>query len=611
MEVKLIIKDSHLNFNITDCSEKQKKFLINKLHHYIDVYDSNRFHSAAFTRYHSWDGMSSLIKEDNIDKIQIGLLSRIIKFIEENNSKYNFKYSIVDNRTKELNPKIPNEIKFSGNGKKRDLVISPNNKFSYQYDSILNAFKQRVGIINLATNAGKSAIIYAILRYSLELFDEGQFLVIAPNVSVATQLKENIDTYLNTNTGFIGNGKFDIDKKIVVSTIQSLGLKTKVPDLKMKTQKQKETQRMVSYWNTINKGNNIRQSLKLFILNFKPNYKYEEQDLEKLKHIYNTVKNDQVLKVYFNKFVNDYENYISKSDKKKLDDYNKIISFLNNIKVVLSDEIQTAASDSYSRTFEQLNNTILRLGFTGTMPKQPEKEIKIRALFGDTISKVSNEDLISKGVSTKCYIKLLDFYYPKNLDSEVERELAISRVSRNQQPLQRYQLAYQKGIVENQLRNELIAKLAKKLALAEIEKNSGLGTLILVNSIEHGENIIKELDKINLINEIGYEFIKGDDNQEDRELALDRLKIGETQILIGTTILDAGIDVPFIKNIIYVSGGKSFVQVLQRIGRALRLKEGKDKSIIFDIVDREHSLLYKHAQKRIKYYKDEGFEFIK
>ena len=90
--------------------------------------------------------------------------------------------------------------------------------------------------------------------------------------------------------------------------------------------------------------------------------------------------------------------------------------------------------------------------------------------------------------------------------------------------LQRYQIAYRKGIIDNEIRNNLIAKLAKKLALTEINNKSGLGTLILVNSIEHGENIINELDKINLTNEIGYEFIKGEDNQEDRELALDRLK---------------------------------------------------------------------------------------
>lgn len=610
MDIKVTITDSRIKLKILNSSDKQKNFIINKLHHYVDVYDSDRFHSVAFTKYHSWDGMTSLITDKNIDNIQIGLLSKVINFLKDTAKELNYSYSIIDNRTKNLNPDIPDEIKFDGKGKKRNLIISPNNKFSYQYDSVINAFKQKNGIINLATNAGKSAIMYSILKYSQNIFKDGQFLVIAPNVSVATQLKDNIDLYLDTCTGFIGNGKFDINKKIVVSTIQSLGLKTKKPELKMKMAKQKENQRMVSYWNQINKGNNIRQNLKLFIINFVPKYKYEEKDLENLKHIYNTVKNDQVLKVYFNKYVSDYEQSISKSDKKKLNDYNSMVSFLNNIKVVLADEIQTASSDSYSRTFEYLNNTVLRLGFTGTIPKQPEKELKIRALFGDTISEVSNEDLIEKGVSTKCFIKLLDFDYPKDLDSVVERELAIKRVPRHQQSLQRYQIAYRKGIIDNEIRNNLIAKLAKKLALKEINNKSGLGTLILVNSIEHGENIIKELDKINLTNEIGYEFIKGEDNQEDRELALDRLKNGETQILIGTTILDAGIDVPFIKNIIYVSGGKSFVQTLQRIGRALRLKDGKDKAVIFDIVDREHSLLYKHAQKRIKYYKDENFPFI-
>ena len=328
MDIKVTITDSRIKLKILNSSDKQKNFIINKLHHYVDVYDSDRFHSVAFTKYHSWDGMTSLITDKNIDNIQIGLLSKVINFLKDTAKELNYSYSIIDNRTKNLNPDIPDEIKFDGKGKKRDLIISPNNKFSYQYDSVINAFKQKNGIINLATNAGKSAIMYSILKYSQNIFKDGQFLVIAPNVSVATQLKDNIDLYLDTCTGFIGNGKFDINKKIVVSTIQSLGLKTKKPELKMKTAKQKENQRMVSYWNQINKGNNIRQNLKLFIINFVPKYKYEEKDLENLKHIYNTVKNDKVLKVYFNKYVSDYEQSISKSDKKKLNDYNNMVSFL-------------------------------------------------------------------------------------------------------------------------------------------------------------------------------------------------------------------------------------------------------------------------------------------
>ena len=94
------------------------------------------------------------------------------------------------------------------------------------------------------------------------------------------------------------------------------------------------------------------------------------------------------------------------------------------------------------------------------------------------------------------------------------------------------------------------------------------------------------------------------------ERAFKELGEGKTQILVASKIIEAGIDLPFLKNLIYCSGGKSYVSVLQRLGRLLRLGKGKKECIVYDIADRQHTLLYEHAKKRLKYYKDEGFEFI-
>lgn len=610
MEVTMKVTDSNVSVHVNG-TEKQKELIKNKLHALVDVYDSNRFHDQRFTRWHSWDGKTNMVGD--LDHIQPGLKDKVHEALYRITTELGCEFKVDDDRTKDLGVTIPPEIKMEGKDK-RTLILNPDNKFSYQYNTVKTAFeKSPVGVVNLATNAGKSAIMYSVLKYSLESgkLNKGQFLVIAPNVSVAAQLKGNIEAYLGIPTGLIGDGNYEISKQIVVSTIQSLGSRTKKPKPELKTPKQKETKRMVDYWNRIKDVPNTRQALGMLIKTFRPKYKYEQKDLENLKHIYKTVKNDAVLKIYFNKYEADMDKMLSKKDKKSLDAYYEMTNFLNNVTVVLADEIQTAASDSYSRTFSFLTNTIIRLGFTGTIPTAAERELKIRSLFGSDIAFIKNKDLIEKGVSTKCYIKLLDFDYPRNLEETVERELVIQRVPKYQQSLKRYQLAYDKGIVNNQIRNQLIAKLAKKLALVEKEKGSGLGTLILVNSVEHGDNIVKELDELNLTNDIGYEFLKGADTQEEREAALERLGSGETQILIGTQILDAGIDVPFVKNIIYVSSGSSFVQTLQRIGRALRIKEGKDKAVIYDIIDRQHPMLYKHSKQRIKYYKDEHFEFVK
>ena len=179
-----------------------------------------------------------------------------------------------------------------------------------------------------------------------------------------------------------------------------------------------------------------------------------------------------------------------------------------------------------------------------------------------------------------------------------------NRIPKSQQALYRYQQSYRIGVIENEKRNRLTAQLAIKLS----QKKEKMATLIMVNSIEHGENIEKYLKEA----EVPYAYVQGADDNETREEVLAKVKSGEIKILLATKIFDAGIDVPNLKYFLSVSGGKSFVQNIQRIGRLLRTsdKEGqiKHEVWIFDILDRNSQYLFEQGQQRIKYYKEQEFE---
>lgn len=583
---------------------KQKQLIQNKLHYAIDTLSSNRYHDIRFTKLHTVDGYTSLVT--NLDNLPIGLRTNIIQYLNKLKKDINFNLVIIDNQTPKLIVDIPKDIVVKDRKGEKTLTLR-----DYQKESVVQIFSKQRGIIELATNAGKSAIMYSVANLVTPLLSNSErILLIAPNLSVASQLKKNLlHYYINDDIGFIGNSEFDIDHKIVVSTIQSLTIKTKPIDIKIKGTKAKEAQRMMSYYNSLDKEN-LHSSLGKFLDTFNPRYKYEEKDKETLQELYDTVKNDKVLDICFHNYKSIYEKALTKKDKEKIESYNNVMTFLNTIKVLMCDEIQTAASDGYQRVVNSMNNLRMALGFTGTIPKEPERALKIRALFGETLVNVNNKEMIERGFSTNIKIKFLDYNYPHDLQARVERELVINRVPKAQQSLMRYQYAYREGIIDNQNRNELIAKLAIKLAKDEQKKGTKLATLIIVNSIEHGENIVKEIDKLNLTNEVDYDFIHGDSSQEERERAFKELGEGKTQILVASKIIEAGIDLPFLKNLIYCSGGKSYVSVLQRLGRLLRLGKGKKECIVYDIVDRQHSLLYEHAKKRLKYYKDEGFELL-
>ena len=75
-----------------------------------------------------------------------------------------------------------------------------------------------------------------------------------------------------------------------------------------------------------------------------------------------------------------------------------------------------------------------------------------------------------------------------------------------------------------------------------------------------------------------------------------------------SSIFSTGVNIKNIHNIIFASGGKSFIRTVQSIGRGLRKHNLKSKLIIFDICDR---LRYgiRHCEKRKEIYEKEKIKF--
>ena len=73
-------------------------------------------------------------------------------------------------------------------------------------------------------------------------------------------------------------------------------------------------------------------------------------------------------------------------------------------------------------------------------------------------------------------------------------------------------------------------------------------------------------------------------------------------------IFSTGINIKNLHYIMFCSGGKAKVKIVQSIGRGLRKHESKDKLIIIDIADQLH-YGKQHMAKRIKLYKEENFNY--
>ena len=582
-------------------NERTRQWVLGLVHNALDPLDPNRYHKKAFLLRGKdgerlWDGrvkLCSLKKEPYT--APIGLYDDLLLTLGKND----IEYSVKDIRPPKLAAKIPDNVFLDGQGKEKDITLR-----DYQYNGLVQAFKNQEGILLNATNAGKTAISVALCYYLINnIPNDKRILFIAPNSSIMNQVFAKYQHYLGEDLiGIWGDGKKDLNKPIVCATIQSIYSGIKKPKVKLTRKKDKLLERLSErYRPAVLSGGNYKANLNLLARNYHPKYKYEQDDVDYLRQLAMDLQTPDQVEDYFKGIKKRYDKTLYKLDKKKFDKYNSSIDFLHTVVAVICDEAQYAGANSYWEVFQHLINARMRIGMTGTLDKsQKLKMARIKSLLGKPISKVTNKQMIDRGVSAKPHIKLVPINQPADLDTQVGAIMQKMGNVKGAADLVQYQIAYKLGVVENDYRNQLIAKLAYASA-KQLHKEA---VLIIVNSIHHGELITDELDKLGAT----YEFIQGKDDTEVREDVFDKVRSGELKILIGTKILDAGIDIDTFKVFIECSGGKSYITLLQRIGRMLRVNKHKHDIYIFDIYDEMNSILWSHAKKRVNYYKEEGFD---
>ena len=131
---------------------------------------------------------------------------------------------------------------------------------------------------------------------------------------------------------------------------------------------------------------------------------------------------------------------------------------------------------------------------------------------------------------------------------------------------------------------------------------SGSGnTLVLIDRLATGELLVdKNPDWV---------FISGDMKVKDRQSEYAEISEADNKVIVATYgVAAVGINIPRIFNLVLIEPGKSFVRVIQSIGRGIRKAEDKDYLHVVDITS---NLKYskRHLTKRKAFYKEQGFPF--
>jgi len=149
-------------------------------------------------------------------------------------------------------------------------------------------------------------------------------------------------------------------------------------------------------------------------------------------------------------------------------------------------------------------------------------------------------------------------------------------------------------LLKNKERMDFIAKTIQTIA------ETG-NTLVLVDRVEAGKLLNAAIPESN--------FVYGNTKTLDRQEQYDDISVSDNKTIIATYgVAAVGIDIPRIFNLILIEPGKSFIRVVQSIGRGIRKAKDKDHVNIFDICSTA-KYSKKHLTERKKYYKEAQYPF--
>lgn len=251
-----------------------------------------------------------------------------------------------------------------------------------------------------------------------------------------------------------------------------------------------------------------------------------------------------------------------------------IKEFIEDVVCVMVDEVHMAKADVIKTLLTGAFSHIpIRWGLTGTIPKAMYEQVALAVSLGPVIGKLSAAELQEKGVLAQCHVNIIQMKDGKEY-KDYQSEL--------------------KFLTTDEKRLDKIAALIDKI------KDSG-NTLVLIDRVVAGRELVSRMpDSV---------FISGETKITERKEEYDEVKISHNKVIVATYgVAAVGINIPRIFNLILIEPGKSFVRVIQSIGRGIRKAEDKDEVQIWDITS-DCKFAKRHLTQRKNFYKEAKYPF--
>jgi len=249
--------------------------------------------------------------------------------------------------------------------------------------------------------------------------------------------------------------------------------------------------------------------------------------------------------------------------------------FLEDVVCVIVDEVHMAKADALKTLLTGVMSHIpIRWGLTGTIPKEKFESEALTVSIGPVISRLGAAELQDRGVLANCHVnivQLVDHVEYNNYQSEL------------------------KYLLEESGRLDTMASLIQQV-------NETGNTLVLVDRVNPGRELVKRLGDRAV-------FVSGATKAKDRQDEYDEVSESTDKIIVATYgVAAVGINIPRIFNLVLIEPGKSFVRVIQSIGRGIRKAEDKDSVQIWDVTS-TCKFAKRHLTKRKAYYREADYPF--
>ncbi len=277
----------------------------------------------------------------------------------------------------------------------------------------------------------------------------------------------------------------------------------------------------------------------------------------------------------------------------------------NKFSLLIADEVHHIAAEGYRQIAEMFTSPY-RVGLTATLEREDTLHSEIPRLMGGVVFRLEPDDLTGRYLSEYALERLhVNLKEEERQEYEKYRKIftdfLAKRKMRISTPLE-FQRFIMRSATDKEARQALLSRnKALEIALNSEAKMDALES-VLQNARNTDERILIFTHHNQLVHRISKRFllpfITHKTEKDERHKILECFREGSFRAIVTSRVLDEGIDVPEASLGIILSGTGSSREFVQRLGRLLRKKEGKEKAKLIEIISRETSEVSTSSRRR-------------